>query len=852
MQNRSRCLSHTKILSLFLFWGGVLWGQNTDTLLVTKILEQWEMEFQVKFSYAPEDISELQIAPPRQNLSLQEALAYLEANTPVLVSQIDERYISLNLNNRKAKFCATLFASDTGEPLEGATVMAQGSSWATVSNREGVFSITDLSQDASITISHMGYRPLTIAVGKLSPNCDPLLLMPLADRLQPVLVQGIFTKGISKQLDGAFRIHTNKFGLLPGQVEDDVLQIAQALPGISSVDETISNINIRGGTTDQNLILWDDIKIYQNGHFFGLISAFDPNLTKKVTVYKNGSHPKYAEGVSGVIAMRSQDELTNDFSGGIGANLIHANAFLEVPLNHKASLQLSGRQSLNTLFESPVYQNYSTRIFQDSEIGAPNSPQEIETLATDEDFRFYDLSGKLLWNPNEQNAFRVHFLTMDNALNFTERNVFSNQSTTSTLEQRSLASSVSWAHHWSPRFTTNSMAYVSYYLLDANNKDIFTTQVHLQENEVLETGIKVDGVWTISEKLRLENGYQFTETGIANTQDVNLPRFRDYRKEVLRTHALFSYMQFTPNQKQTVLSAGVRANYFTKFNTLSVEPRLTVHQKLGSGFAVEAQGELKTQTTTQRIDFQSDFLGIEKRRWVLANDASVPILESRQVSLGLVYNKGTWFATAEGFWKEVEGITAANQGFQNQFQFRRASGSYRSNGVELAVNHKTERFSTWMSYVFMDTDYQFPDFAPASFPSNFDIRHTATLASSVQLKRLKLALGVHWHSGKPYTEPPEGNELVLDNGTPTIQFDSPNQERLEDYFRTDFSAEYLWELSQSLEARINLAIINLWDTENIINTRFAIDEATANLPQLKQIDERSLSFTPNFGVQLLF
>src|SRR5690606_40560321 len=66
--------------------------------------------------------------------------------------------------------------------------------------------------------------------------------------LETVIVQNIFTKGIDKNLDGSIAISTENFGLLPGQVENDVLQIAQVLPGVESVDETISNINIRGGT----------------------------------------------------------------------------------------------------------------------------------------------------------------------------------------------------------------------------------------------------------------------------------------------------------------------------------------------------------------------------------------------------------------------------------------------------------------------------------------------------------------------------------------------------------------------------------------------------------------------------
>jgi hypothetical protein len=78
-------------------------------------------------------------------------------------------------------------------------------------------------------------------------------------------------------------LNTKKFGILPGLIEPDILQSVQALPGVESTN-SIANIN--GGTNDQNLVLWDNIKMYHSGHFFGLISPYNPNLTNKVIVSK--------------------------------------------------------------------------------------------------------------------------------------------------------------------------------------------------------------------------------------------------------------------------------------------------------------------------------------------------------------------------------------------------------------------------------------------------------------------------------------------------------------------------------------------------------------------------------------
>jgi len=74
--------------------------------------------------------------------------------------------------------------------------------------------------------------------------------------LEEVLITNYLTKGISTKNDGSINIKPQQFGILPGLIEPDILQSIQALPGVQSVDERVSNINVRGGTHDQNLILY--------------------------------------------------------------------------------------------------------------------------------------------------------------------------------------------------------------------------------------------------------------------------------------------------------------------------------------------------------------------------------------------------------------------------------------------------------------------------------------------------------------------------------------------------------------------------------------------------------------------
>ena len=95
--------------------------------------------------------------------------------------------------------------------------------------------------------------------------------------LSEVTISGYIVRGINKLDNGSFEIDISDFDILPGLIDTDVLQAAQAFPGIQSINETVSDINIRGGTHDQNLMLWDDIKMYQSGHFFWLNIYVQPS-----------------------------------------------------------------------------------------------------------------------------------------------------------------------------------------------------------------------------------------------------------------------------------------------------------------------------------------------------------------------------------------------------------------------------------------------------------------------------------------------------------------------------------------------------------------------------------------------
>ena len=667
----------------------------------------------------------------------------------------------------------------------------------------------------------------------------------ITQKLEAVIITNFLTKGISKKSDGKINIKTEDFGILPGLIEPDVLQSIQALPGILSVDERVSNINVRGGTHDQNLILWDGIKMYQSGHFFGLVSAFNPYLTKDVNISKNGTSVKFGDGVSSVIDMQQSNSLDQDFKAGAGFNLIHADAFAKIPLNKQAEIQVSARRSVTDFIFTPTYDQYLQRVFQDSDFS--NEQQgNSEVISNNERFYFYDIATKFLYDITDQDQFRFNFLTINNNLTYDQQtNDASQNSLRNTLEQTNFATGVEYLKYWNSKLTTTAQVYYTSYDLKATNFDIVNSQRLNQDNNVNDISIKINATNHIDDNLKLHGGYQFSEVIISNSEDANNPNIVSFVKEVVRTHSIYGEAEFTSANKNTYARIGLRTNYIEKFSDFFTEPRLSLSYKLNNDFRLEFLAELKSQTTSQIIDLQNDFLGIEKRRWILSNNEDIPIIKSAQAAFGIHYNKNKLLISVEAFIKNVDGITTRSQGFQNQFQFTNATGKYQVKGVDFLINKQFDSFSTWLSYSFSKNNYVFDDLNNGNpFPNNIDIRHAATFASTYSINDLKLALGINWHSGKPQTLP----LLEQSDTNMQIEYASPNSNRLGDYFRTDLSATYQLKFTNKLDASIGASIWNLFDRKNVINTYYI--ENTND--ELISVENVSLGITPNISFRVRF
>ena len=841
--------THKYLFSFFMliFFAWVSHAQeDIKVVSLKKILNQIAVQHDVRFSFIEDDIVAYSLVPPKADATLKEKISYLKANTRLQFKAVSVKYFTVFKDSQMDKpLCAFLIDALTGIPIENATIDIENTNAAATSDVYGYFEFPVISSN-NIRIRHMGYEIMTIRPEVLyTSSCPKLYLKPMLEALDEVTTQRFLTTGITKNIDGGYEVKPRKFGILPGLTTPDVLQTMQQLPGITSNDETVSNINVRGGTHDQNLFLWNGIRMFQTGHFFGLISSFNPSLAQNIAISKNGSSAFYGESVSSIVDISSRSKNVEASRNSISVNMISAEFFSKVKLNETGSLEVSGRRSLTDFFISPTYEKYRDRIFQNTVVTNTNDNQTT-LYNSNENFYFYDLSAQFQQKLG-RHEFSLDLIKIQNSLDIDQSS--ENELRQSHLGQQNLGGNISWESKWSSRNTSKFHFYTSYYNLDARNESMQNNQILAQGNKVLDWGFELRDSHKVWETLTIAAGYQFDEIGVENLDQINNPSFSRNVTEVLLTHALIVESTFETMDKKTFLRAGVRGNYFTKFNIYIAEPRLQFSQSLSKSVRMEILGEQKSQSLSQIIDLQDDFLGIEKRRWTLANEDNIPIQKSSQLSLGFSFKKKNWLISIDNFYKKVVGITSSAQGFQNQFEYIRAIGNYTTIGSELFIQKNFKRFYTWMCYSYNDNQYTFEQFSASAFSNNFELPHTFSWAGIYEWRKLKVALGSNWHTGRPITTPASNTVDNSDPGNPMIVYNAPNNDNLKDYFRLNFSATREWDLSRKVKLQTSFAILNLLNNTNVVNKFYRVN---TNDNSIESVSTYSLELTPDINLKLTF
>ena len=822
-------------------------AQTNDRLPLSAILRQISKAHDVKFSYIDEELAVYVLVPPAKKLKLTDKIEYLQKNTRLQFEATGTKnYTIYNDVKMDKPLCGYLTDAKTGKPVENAQIMIQGKAFSTNSDAKGYFELPVLIPN-TIIISHIGYTDKTIVPAELYvPDCPVIYLEEKIIELDEVITQRYLASGISKNATVELIVKPRKFGILPGLTDPDVLQTMQQLPGVISIDETVSNINVRGGTHDQNLFLWNGIRMFQTSHFFGLISAFNPLQATNISIYKNGSPAFYGESVSSLVDISTHTQIQDSCYNAIAVDMVNANFMSMVKLSDKDRLQFSGRRTFSDIWTSPTFKDYQHRVFQNTTITDVLQNQEVPVISSEE-FYFYDLSFSYQRKLSNRHELLVDGIGMENNLQVAQHTDTADRQ--GELKQRNYGGGAAIKSKWDENNESEIHTYISLYDLDAFNEAIENEQTTHQSNTILDKGIRLKYSHSFSPVFNVSAGYQFNEISMRNFDEVNVPAFSKNEKLVSVSHIGILQANYTCVNGKTTAIAGIRGNYFDKYELYRFEPRVSFSHKITDGLTIEVLGEQKSQTVSQIIDLQQDFLGIEKRRWVLSDGKDIPIQKSTQVSVGLNYSKNGWFASVEGFYKRISGITSDSQGFQNQFEFMNSTGRYTVTGGEFLLQKKFNHIYGWISYSYNDNNYHFDGFLPPGFANNFAVSHAVTSAGIYEWNNLRIALGAKWRTGTPFTEPESFNIDPNNPANSQITYRQPNSTILKDNIQLNFSASKTWDLGPKTAFTASCSILNILDRKNIINRYYRIN-TTDNT--VESVNTYGLGRTPNIALKIIF
>ncbi len=816
------------------------------------VLKTLEDHYGVKFSYVDEIIKHKEVNTKYDTaLPLPTLLKKLERDTQLRFEIVEGQFIVIRDYNAEDKITICGYILDAYEqPFKEVSLLSEGENITVKLDENGFFELKKIPFKAILYFKGLGTKTYEVEAKSLFKEkmCKPIYLIENIETLDEIFIKEYIAKGIILT-NRSIRIKLRELGILPGLTEPDILRSVQLSPGINTPFETASGIYVRGSVPHQNLVLWNGIKTYSQGHFFGVLSAFNPYVAKEANFIKSGSSARYGDRIASIIDIKTDDEVISEFTGGVGINMLNGDISLGIPLiKDKLSLQVSGRRSYTDFFQTITYDQLSKNVFQNTKIEESDALEQSEN-----DFFFSDYNINMIGKLGKKDKIRFNSIYAMNDLDF---NVVNDELLLrDQLKTENEGLSVEWSRVWNDKMSHSVKGYYSKYLLSYKfiTIPVFDDiEENSKLNRIRDYGVEVDWEYNFNNYRKLIAGYHlsnnFVEYGFrSKTPNLTLILDEDSRK--LNTHALYAEYQYT-NPQQMYVSLGMRVNRYEEINKTYVEPRLYMTKNFTKNFLVKASAEFKSQAINQIRESVISDLTLENEVWRLTNGDSFPVVNSAQVTLGASYKKKTWYFDIDGYYKHIHGITTLTSGFINPVDNEFHIGESKIYGLDFFVKKEINAYKTWLSYSFINARNKFETInSDTFFPGNWNIRHTLKWTQSYTYKNLKLSLGWLWHTGKPFTEV---EAVDIEDGIPVLKFDQINAYNLPVYHRMDFSALYDFKLNQNnnIKYQVGVSVLNLYNEKNILNKEF---RTTASLEQrFISREVQSLGITPNFSFRMFW
>jgi hypothetical protein len=842
---------------------------NTQSLAQSNValsdaLKSIENHFGVIISYSDDKVSDLNVSLNMSDNSLEKTLQSLFSNLDLNYEVIDGSNVFIYLpTNPVAKpiiviQCGYIFGEGDNIPVEFADVYTKDLSKAVSTDVNGYFEIkTEQNQD--LISSYLGYEKLNIPFEEKNESlkCKQYQLKKSSILLNPVEITEYLADGISQTSgSNAIIIEPPKMHTLPGDLDGDILAAVQFLPGINSPSESLDGIHVRGGTPDQNLILWDGIPVYQVSHFFGTISAFNPFLVDSVNVYRSGIGSKYGGRVSSVIDINMINDRPKRFTVGAGLNMTQGHLEIATPLWKDAALFLATRTSISDGIETATFDKFAEKVFQgtkleDADFNAPAGDQ----------LQFNDGNFKFIYNPGS-NKFTLSTFGGLNSLGFESRFPGARLFTKDTLALNHAGALLKWEKAWSSRFNSKLSIYGSSFTNDYNlslrnsNKQDSLIAFNSSLNTIEDGGIDLDFSYQTRENQKLSFGLQVTEKDVA----LELNRLKDSvsTKELISTKNSVQglYGEYDLNLSNIIqLNMGLRYQYDDLKKRDYFAPRLSAKTSLTDNLDIKLSTSKHFQFVSQLVLLNINDLGLSNDIWVATSDENqIPVIESNQWTGGIEYNKEDWTIDIEGYVKELTGITTFSTLGPQGSVFDRGVSKIR--GIDILIKKRFNNFRSWLSWTMSESLYEFSALNDGPFAANHDQTNVIQWVNLFKHGNWEYSAGIQLKSGLPFTKAIGIDSIMLEDETYrySIDYESINSSRLIPYLRLDASVVYHFGKSRTKGFRgyAGFSIQNFTNRTNVLRRRYAIAEQDTRSPSLLTIDEYGLRFTPNLSINIWF
>jgi hypothetical protein len=249
----------------------------------------------------------------------------------------------------------------SAETLMGTNIFAINHKEGTYSNEQGIFSLTLPQGRTRISISFVGFHSDTLSINLQRDTFLRIVLHRESREIEGVVIPAAMqSEGMSI---GKYSFDLDQLQRMPKiGGETDLIRAVQMLPGVQSGPDGVGGIFIRGGEAGHNLVIIDDVPIYNSNHAAGVLSVFNTRIVKSAELLKGAFPARYAGRLSSVLDVRMRDGNKEFWTASGELGLLSGRLTLEGPIvKNKSSLLLAGRTSLLNWMLKPYSQHYKSR-----------------------------------------------------------------------------------------------------------------------------------------------------------------------------------------------------------------------------------------------------------------------------------------------------------------------------------------------------------------------------------------------------------------------------------------------------------------------------------------------------------